>query len=155
MMTKELDEQLRKILGPLRPLDKERLTSCVMELLKQESRKQRASFLSRCFRRLIPFNSGVLKAADSSQRAEVGRSERLPKKYATAFKAAAGIAAAVLLLASILIPLYGPSKFVEPPEPSQIFTKQNDTLPGYVLNERIRVRIEETKPCDILPPLID
>lgn len=154
-MRNELDEKLKKTLGSPHPLDVERFTNRVMQHLREELRKEeRHSFLRDFFHRLIVFDGGGLKAVISTHLAQAGRSKTFARRYATVLTIA-GSAAAVLILVLIFIPDYGPSTSVEQSESSQMLTKPNDTLPSYALNERIDVHTEETRPCDILPPLSD
>ncbi len=151
-MQKELDERLRKALGPLRPPDVERITSRVMERLSEEAGKeQRHSVFREFLHRLISCNWDALKAFCSGRFARARQSGPPASRYATVFKVIAALAAVVVISTLIFIPNHGPSSPVERLESPQTLTKLNDTLPRYVLNERIDAHIEETRPCDILP----
>ena len=81
---------------------------------------------------------------------ELKREER----YSTVLKITAGLAAVIviLILTLIFIPNYGPSTPLETFESSEML---NNTLPCYVLNDQTDIRIVETRPCDVLPPLLD
>jgi len=155
-MSKELDEKLKKALGSARPLDAGGLTNRVMEHLREELRKEgQPSFLRGFFRRMVVFARGALMSAGSGRFAQAGQTEPFARKYAVVLKITAGLAAVIVISTLIFIRNYGPSTSVEQFEYSQVSTKLNNTLPTYVLNERIDVHIEETRPCDILPPLSD
>ncbi|MHC4647977.1 MAG: hypothetical protein ACYTBJ_21160 [Planctomycetota bacterium] len=155
-MRKELDEKLKKALGSLRPLDVERFTSRVMERLSEEFRKeQQHSVFREFFCRLISYNRDALKAFGSGRFVRARQSGPPARRYATVFKVTAVLAAVVVISTLIFIPNHGPSTPVERLESPQTLTKLNDTLPRYVLNERIDVHIEETRPCDVLPPFLN
>lgn len=157
-MRNELDEKLKKTLGSPRPLDVERFTNNVMEHLRKELRREEQySFLREFLNRLIVFDGGGLKAVISTHLAQAGQSKTFASKYSTVFKVTAGLSAVtvVVILTLIFIRDYAPSTSVERSESSPVLTRLNDTSPSYALNERIDVHIEETRPCDILPPLSD
>lgn len=153
-MRNELDERLKKTLGSLRPLDVKRFTNRVIERLREElGKEQQPSFLGRFFGRLIIFSRGFLGTVGSGRPAGAEQSGTFASRYATVFKVTAGLAAAVVVISTLIFVADYTS--VEQRESWPISTRPNDTSPSYVLNERIEVRIEETRPCDILPPLLD
>ncbi|MHC4477485.1 MAG: hypothetical protein ACYTEL_17695 [Planctomycetota bacterium] len=156
MRSEELDERLKKLLGSVPGPDAERLTGRVMQQLRQELRKEeRPLFLKRFFRRLICSNSGVLKVGRSSRLAGAGQGEPFARRYATVLKVTAAVAATVIISVLIFIPDYGASTSMKSSETSPEPARQSDTLPRYVLNDRINGDAKETKPCDILPPLAE
>jgi len=155
-MRKELDEKLKKALGSLNPPDVERFTSRVMERLSEESGKEQGHSVFREFlRRPVSCSRDALKAFGSGRFGGAGQSGPRASRYATVFKVTAALAAVVVISTLIFIPNHGPSAPVERLESPQTLTELNDTLPGYVLNERMDVHIEETRPCDILPPFLN
>ena len=154
-MRSELDEKLKKALGSPRPLEVERFTNHVMEQLQEELRKEKQPiFLRGVFHRLIVFNWSSLRALISSHLAQIRQSRTFAGKRSLALKVTAGFTAAavIVILTLIFLPNYDQLISLETPESSEML---NETLPRYVLNDRINAHIAETRPCDILPPVLD
>lgn len=127
-MRNKLDEKLKKTLGSPHPLDIEIFTNKVMGHLREQlKREEQHLSLGKCFRRLTVFNYGGLKAGLAA-------------------------VAAVIILTFIFIPHNGPSTSPKTVEFSEML---NNTSPCYVLNDQANIHIMETRPCDILPPLLD
>ncbi len=154
-MRNELDEKLKKTLGSPHPLDIEIFTNKVMEHLREQlKREEQHLSLGKCFRRLIVFYRGCLKAVFLGHLPQAEQNKPFARRYSPVFKITAGLAAVtvVIILTLIFIPNYGPSTSPKTFEFSEML---NNTLPCYVLNDQANIHIMETRPCDILPPLLD
>ena len=123
-------------------------------LREELKREEQQSSLVKCFRRLIAFNRDGFKAVFFGHLHQAEQKKPFARRYSTAIKITAGLAAVmvIVILTLIFIPNYSPSTPLETFESSEML---NNTLPCYVLNDQTDILIVETRPCDILPPLLD
>lgn len=151
-MRNELDEKIKKTLGSPHPLNIERFTNNVMGHLREELRREEQHFsFGKSFRWLIVFFHGCLKAVFFAHLPQFKQNNPFARRYSPVFKITAGLAVVsiVIILTFIFIPHYG--LFTSP----KAFEILNNTSPCYVLNVKSNEHTMETKPCDILPPLLD